>query len=73
MIKSKEEILSRGLELDTTGPDGNAFVVLGMAGSLAKELGLDKSEIQNEMTAGDYEHLIDVFEKHFGDYVTIYR
>ena len=36
MIKSKEQKL--GIEIDLTGPDGNAFVLIGKAGSLAKQL-----------------------------------
>ena len=44
MIKSKKQKL--GIEIDLTGPDGNAFMLIGKAGSLAKQLGLDKDAIQ---------------------------
>ena len=71
MIKSKEQKL--GIEIDLTGPDGNAFVLIGTAGNLAKQLGLDKAKIQAEMMAGDYENLIKVFDKNFGSFVTLYR
>lgn len=71
MIKSKEQKL--GIEIDLTGPDGNAFVLIGKAGSLAKQLGLDSKVIQNEMMKGDYEHLVNTFDKHFGNFVTLYR
>jgi len=37
MIKSKKET---GIEIDLTGPNGNAFYLLGTAGNLAKQLGL---------------------------------
>jgi len=70
MIKSKKQT---GIEIDLTGPDGNAFVLIGKAGSLAKQLGLDKSKIQAEMMSGDYENLVGVFDKHFGEFVTLYR
>ncbi len=70
MIKSKKQT---GIEIDLTGPDGNAFVLIGKAGSLAKQLGLDKSKIQAEMMGGDYENLVSVFDKHFGEFVTLYR
>ena len=70
MIKSKKQT---GIEIDLTGPDGNAFVLIGKAGNLAKQLGLDKAKIQAEMMAGDYEHLVETFDKHFGDFVTLYR
>ena len=71
MIKSKEQKL--GIEIDLTGPDGNAFVLIGKAGSLAKQLGLDSNAIQTEMMNGDYEHLVNTFDKHFGNFVTLYR
>ena len=70
MIKSKKQT---GIEIDLTGPDGNAFVLIGKAGNLAKQLGLDKAKIQAEMMSGDYENLVSVFDKHFGEFVTLYR
>jgi hypothetical protein len=71
MIKSKKQ--KSGIEIDLTGPDGNAFVLIGKASNLAKQLGLDKDAIQKEMMSGDYEHLVSVFDKHFGEFVTLYR
>jgi len=71
MIKSKQE--KTGIEIDLTGPDGNAFFLLGTANNLAKQLGLDKNTIREEMMKGDYEHLVNTFDKHFGQFVTLYR
>ena len=59
--------------IDLTGPDGNAFVLLGKAKSYARRLGLDGSEIQAEMMNGDYEHLLEVFDKYFGAFVILER
>jgi hypothetical protein len=73
MIKSINEKKTSGIEIDLTGPDGNAFVLMGMASKFAKQLGLNKDEIISDMMSGNYEHLLEVFEKHFGDYVTLYR
>jgi hypothetical protein len=70
MIKSKK---SNGIEIDLTGPDGNAFMLIGRAGNLAKQLGLDAKAIREEMMSGDYEHLVNTFDKHFGHFVTLYR
>lgn len=70
MIKDKKET---GIKIDLTGPDGNAFVLIGKAGSLSKQLGLDSKVIQTEMMNGDYEHLVNTFDKHFGHLVTLYR
>ncbi len=35
MIKSKKQSL--GIEIDLTGPDGNAFVLIGTATKLARQ------------------------------------
>jgi len=70
MIKSKKET---GIEIDLTGSDGNAFFLLGTAGRLAKQLGLDSKAIQTEMMGGNYEHLVNTFDRHFGHFVTLYR
>ena len=59
--------------IDLTGPDGNAFVLLGRVKGLARQLGLDGSEIQAEMMNGDYEHLLEVFDKYFGAFVILER
>ena len=71
MIKSKKE--QSGIIIDLTGPDGNAFVLIGMANRLAKQLGLEGKAIQAEMMKGNYEHLIEVFDREFGEFVTLYR
>jgi len=71
MIKSKD--IKLGIEIDLTGPDGNAFVLIGMASRLAKQLGLDGKAIQAEMMKGNYDHLIEVFDREFGEFVTLYR
>jgi hypothetical protein len=71
MIKKKNE--SFGIEIDLTGPNGNAFYLIGAANNLAKQLGLDGKAIKAEMMRGDYEHLVNTFDKHFGHFVTLYR
>ena len=59
--------------IDLTGPKGNAFNLLGLAFSLSRQLGLDDKLITTEMKSGDYENLVEVFDKHFGDYVVLER
>ena len=71
MIKSKKESL--GISIDLTGPDGNAFVLIGTAAKLARQLGLDSKAIQAEMMSGDYENAVNVFDENFGHFVTLYR
>ena len=72
MIKYHKE-KTGPVEIDLTGPDGNAFALMGYAKSLARQLNLDFKPIQAEMMSGDYENLISVFEKNFGEFVTLYR
>ena len=72
MIKQKQT-QNKGLEIDLTGPDGNAYYLLGAAKNLAKQLDMDSDEILNEMQSGDYENLVQVFDKNFGMFVTLYR
>lgn len=52
--------------IDLSGPEGNAFVLLGYARRWSRQLGLDASKVHGEMTAGNYENLIRVFEHYFG-------
>jgi hypothetical protein len=59
--------------IDLQGPEGNAYVLLGYANRWANDLGLDSKEILADMKSGDYEHLLSVMEKHFGDYIIMYR
>jgi len=71
MILEKKQ--TKGIEIDLTGPQGNAFFLLGTAKNLAKQLELNSSEILDEMKSGDYENLIKVFDHYFGSVVTLYR
>ena len=71
MIREKQP--SSEIIIDLTGPDGNAFVLMGIASRLASQLGLSKDKIIGEMMAGDYEHLVQVFDKHFGEFVILER
>lgn len=63
-------------EIDLTGPEGNAFVLMGYAKRFGKDLGMSESEINSlieNMKSSDYEHLVQVFDDAFGSYVTLYR
>ena len=74
MIKKKEKKpIQKTIEIDLTGPDGNAYVILGLAKKLCKEFGIDPKPLLDEMMSSDYENLIKVFDKNFGSIVTMYR
>jgi hypothetical protein len=59
--------------IDLTGPDGNAFVLMGYASRFAKQLGKDDKAIREEMMSGDYENLLEVFDREFGEFVVLER
>jgi hypothetical protein len=69
----KQKVKKTGIEIDLSGPQGNAFYLMGVAQNLSKQLGLDSKAIIDEMMSGDYENLINVFDSNFGSIVTLYR
>ena len=72
MIQQKEK--TKGpIVIDLTGPDGNAFALMGYASRFAKQLDLDPKVIVNEMKSGDYENLLQVFDGYFGSFVILER
>ena len=71
MIRAKQT--PSKIVIDLTGPQGNAFFLLGTAKNLAHQLDLDADAITEEMRSSDYENLITVFDKHFGDLVILER
>jgi hypothetical protein len=59
--------------INLSGPQGNAIALIGIAKDLCRQLGQRDRErdIQAEMMSGDYNNLLDVFEKNFGEYVEL--
>ena len=73
MIREKTE---KQIIIDLTGPDGNAFVLLGYAKNLAKQLNYSKKETEkllSDMKSSDYENLLKVFDDNFGSFVILER
>lgn len=74
MIKSIDEMERPSKrQIDLTGPDGNAFNLMGVAKYYANEMNLDSNAIIEDMKSSDYEHLLEVFDKHFGIIVDLFR
>ncbi len=74
MIKSLNEMpRASKIEIDLTGPEGNAFYLLALAQKLSNEFDLDYEIIKKEMIASDYENLLQVFDKYFGGIVNLFR
>ena len=75
MIRKKQENYGPYV-IDLTGPQGNAFVLLGYGKQFARQLKFDselKDKIIDEMTQSDYEHLVETFDKYFGEFVILER
>ena len=73
MIREKQP--QKEIIIDLTGPDGNAFALMGYAKRFATQLGWkDKgAALINEMMEDDYEHLLEVFDNAFGEFVILER
>lgn len=72
-IKSRDEMVKRGIEIDLNGPQGNAYYLMGTAKDLARQMGKDGEAIVKRMMSGDYENLLSVIEEEFGDVITLFR
>lgn len=72
-IKNINELKRQKETIDLSGPNGNVFYLIGRAKRLAKELGLDPEAIADDMMSDDYDHAVETFDKHFGDFVDLYR
>jgi len=70
MIREKQQ---KEIVVDLTGPDGNAYSLLARAKSYAQQLDLNDVAIIKDMMSKDYEHLVQVFDNHFGHFVILER
>ena len=64
------------IEIDLTGPQGNAYYLLGLASNLCRQLKYDamrEERIIEEMKLADYECLLQTFDREFGTLVTLWR
>jgi hypothetical protein len=62
-------------DIDLDGPDGNAMMMVSLADSTAHQLDYNEDErkkLRDDMMSDNYVHLVRTFDKHFGDYFTLY-
>ena len=74
MIREKQP--QREVIIDLTGPDGNAFALMGYARRFARQLGYskeDQDQLLELMQSGNHENLLEVFDDHFGSFVILER
>jgi len=64
---------SSGRVIDLQGPQGNAFALMAYADDFLRQMGRrhEFNAMRSEMMSGDYNKLIGIFEKNFGEYVTL--
>ena len=75
-IKSLKTLQRKKIQIDLTGPDGNAFVLLALASKLGRQLRYSDRQIElilDEMRLADYECLLQTFDREFGHIVDLYR
>ena len=62
-----------GRVIDLSGPNGNAFALMGYAVDLLRQL--DRRDevhvMRTNMMSGDYTNLLRIFEENFSDYVEL--
>lgn len=64
------------IEIDLSGPYGNAIHLMGLAAVWGRDLGYSESRIkaiQKVMIMGDYEGLLKVIDREFGEHVIFWR
>ena len=64
---------SSGRVIDLQGPQGNAFALMAYAEDFLRQMGRrdEFRQMRTDMMSGSYENLIGIFEKNFGEYVTL--
>lgn len=75
-IRKKEDKQNHVIDIDLTGPEGNAFVLIGYAKRFCKQLGYTEYKtdlIVQEMMLTDYEGLLHTFDREFGSFVNLWR
>tara|TARA_B100000519_G_C13938411_1_gene294917 strand:- start:166 stop:396 length:231 start_codon:yes stop_codon:yes gene_type:complete len=76
LILQKKDKPYSPMEIDLTGPEGNAFVLMAYARKLGKNLGYSEHRIKcilDEMRLTNYEGLVYTFDREFGSSITLWR
>ena len=76
MIVDRSQKPVRPIEIDLNGPEGNAYVLMGYAQRLGRQLGMTQGRIDaiiKVMMMSNYDGLVHTFDVEFGDYVILYK
>jgi len=64
------------IKYEIGGTAGNAFAIIGFVHNELLSAGKTKEEVDavvDDMQSSDYQHLLEVFDKHFGTVITIVK
>ena len=64
------------MNIELSGPQGNAFYLMGLVDNLGQQLGLTQEKVNiivNEMKSSNYDNLLKTFIKNFGMIVQLYQ
>ena len=71
MIKAKKQKIKK-IVIDLDGPDGNVFILMGIAKKLMNQIDRSRSNIIiQEMMNSDYLNAVYVSEREFGSFVEL--
>jgi len=76
LIKSRDELQNRKIEIDLHSKKGNAMYLLSLVDSVGKQINIPpevRVDIKKTMMMSDYDNLIKTFDIWFGDYVILYK
>lgn len=62
--------------IDLSGPCGNVYYLIAQISWLGKKAGMNHEEmksVEEDMKSDDYEHALEVFDKHFGEFIDLAR
>lgn len=62
---------TKKVDIDLKNTQGNSFYLIKQAKILAKENGKNPDSIIREMTASNYQNMINVFKREFSNYINI--
>ena len=65
-------VLSK-ITINVNSPEGTSLRLIEVAHQYANKLQLNWTRISKEMLKGDHNHLVEVFNKYFNEYVTLVR
>jgi len=76
MTDGKIVLSKRKIELNLNTAEGCPVNLVGVCKKISEQIGLSKQrekEILAEMLSGDYETIIDVMNREFGNYLILFR